>query len=138
MADLAISTTISLVDPGQAETYDAIPVSTVTVGQAVHFDPTTGKIAAADANAAGDQQFAGIVVKVTGRAATVLKRGRVYGFNLSGMNYFAPAYVSDTAGSLADGAGTLTVNAGKVVPVAESGGPVKALYIDADWLRVWS
>lgn len=138
MADLTISTTISLIDPGQCETYDAIPATTVAVGDAVHFDPTTGKIAAADANAAGDQQFAGIVVKVTGRAATILKRGRVYGFNLSGMSYFAQAFVSDTAGKLADAAGTLEVAVGKVVPVAESGGPVKALYIDADWLRVWS
>lgn len=140
MADITVTPAqVSIVDPGQAELYDFEVPSTesLTVGDAVFVD-SNGQIQQADANGAGEQQFAGIVVKITGRGATVLKSGRCYGFDLSGMAYFDIAYLSDTAGAIADAAGTMTVHVGKVVSVAESGSVKKALYVEADWLRAWA
>ena len=90
------------------------------------------------ANAAGQQQFAGICLttKGAGETTSVLVRGEVYGFTLTGA-YFSAVFVSDTAGSLADAAGTMTVNVGKIVPINDPD-MTKVLYIEADWLRVWT
>lgn len=137
MADLTISTAISLIDPGQCETFDGIPAETLSVGQPIYLVAATGKIGVADADAAGKQQFRGIVTKITGRAASFVKRGLVYGYDLSGMDFDDPVYLSDTAGSLADAAGTMEVIVGRVAQVPEAGGPKKAIYIDADWVRAW-
>jgi hypothetical protein len=140
MADIALTAAqIGRVDPKEAEVYDFEWLTTApTVGQAVYVDPTTGKVGVADANDSGKEQFAGIVLSVQGRGVSVLKRGRVYGFTLTGMNYWAIAYLSNTAGALADANGTMTVRVGKVVPITEAGQRIKVLYIDADWRSAWS
>ena len=137
MADITkTSAQIGLVDPAQAETYDFEKAEDLELGDAIYMN-SNGKLAKADANAAGLKQFAGIVVAKQGRGVTVLKRGRAYGFDLSGLAYFAPVYLSDTAGAIGTAAGTLAVNVGKVVPMSDSD-KTKVLYVDADWLRVWS
>lgn len=140
MADLTLTAAqIARVDPALAEVYDFEWLTTApTVGQALYVDPTTGKVGVADANDSGKEQFAGIALAIQGKAVSVLKRGRVYGFALSGMNYWAPAYLSNTAGALADANGTMNVRVGKVVPITEAGQRIKVLYIDADWRDVWS
>lgn len=130
---------IARVDPLLAEIYDFEWLTAApTVGQAVYIDPTTGKIGVADANDSGKQQAAGIVLSVLGKGVSVLKRGRVYGFTLTSLNFFAPVYLSDTAGALDDSVGTMTVRMGKVVPITEAGQRIKVLYIDANWADVWS
>jgi len=140
MSDIALTAArIALVDPAEAEVYDFEWLTTApTVGQAVYVDPTTGKAGVADANDSGKEQFAGIVLSVRGKACSVLKRGRVFGFTLTGMNFWAIAYLSNTAGALADANGTMTVRVGKVVPIAEAGNITKCLYVDADWRDAWS
>lgn len=128
-----------MVDPGYAEIYDFPKGEDLGVGDAVYL-ASDGKIYQADANVAGEEQFLGIVARTKGFAATVLKKGRIRGFDLSGMDYFDLLYLSNAAGNLADAAsvGGMTVIVGKVVPVAEAGNPVKVAYIYADWLRAWS
>lgn len=139
MADITVTAAqVAAVFPDKAEIVDMIAAETITAGQAVFLD-TNGKAQLADANAAGEQQFRGIALTGggAGQGISVLKRGHVYGFTVSGMAYDAIAYLSDTAGALGTTAGTMTVNAGRVVPLSDAS-LTKVLYIDADWLRTWS
>jgi hypothetical protein len=120
---------------------DLIAVEAITAGQAIYIT-TAGKAGVADANVAGKQQFRGIALKAAaiGGIVPVLKRGFVEGFTLTGVNFDALVYLSDTAGALADAVGTLTVNCGRVqaLPIYDTAGALKkVLYIEADWLRTW-
>lgn len=141
MTAIAIATAanVQLVFPQWAEVYDVVLTETVTQGQAV-YQLTTGKFGVADANASGKQQFRGIALGggAAGQSITILKRGHCYGFTVSSLNADAILYLSDTAGSLDDSVGTMTVNCGRVVALSDAGNLTKVVYIDADWLRAWS
>ena len=139
MADLTLTAAqIAPTHPLEAEIISVILAETVTAGQAA-YQTTSGTFGIADANAAGKQQFRGIFLEGggAGQAVSLLKHGPAYGYDLSGMDYDDPAYLSDTAGALADAAGTMTVNVGRVLALTDSA-KTKVLYIDADWLRAWS
>jgi len=139
MADIALTAAqVGACFPDKAEIVDMIAASTITQGQAL-YQTTAGKAAPADANAGGLQQFRGIALNGAGagQAVSVLVRGHIYGFTVSGMNGDAIAYLSDTVGALADAAGTMTVICGRVTCLTDSS-LTKVLYIDADWLRAWS
>lgn len=109
------------------------------VGQSFYIDPTTGKAGLCDANAAGKEQFAGIVLSKVAAGDTFLGhvRGELAGFDLSGLNYGALVYQGDNAGEVTDAAsGTKTIQIGRVLPI--NGTPMaKTLYVQADWLRNW-
>lgn len=139
MANLSIgSNGVSLVQADKAEIRDMIAVEAITAGQPV-YQTTAGKAGVADANAAGKQQFRGIALKdaAAGQPVPVLKRGFISGFVLSGVAYDGLVYLSDTAGSLADAAGTMTVNCGRVCAKTDPD-LTKILYVEADWLRAWA
>ncbi len=140
MADIALTAAqIAVVFPQEAEIVDVTLTEAVTKGQA-GYQLTTGKFGVADANAAGKQQFRGIFLKAgaAGQVVPLLKRGHVYGFTVAAMNGDAIAYLSDTAGALADAAGTMTVNVGRIVGLTDHGVFTKVLFVDADWLRAWA
>lgn len=139
MADITVTAAqVAALFPEKAEIVDMIAAEAITAGLAVYQD-TNGKAGIADANASGKQQFRGIALNAAGagQAVSVLVRGHVAGFAVSGMNGDAIAYLSDTAGALADAHGTMTVNAGRVACLTDSS-LTKVLYICADWLRAWS
>lgn len=139
MADLTIvSNGVHLVFADQAEIKDMIAAEAITKGQPV-YRTSAGKAGVADANAAGKQQFRGIALKAAsaGQPVPVLKRGFLSGFVLSGVAYDGPVYLSDTAGSLADAAGTMSVICGRVHALPDPD-LTKILYVDADWLRAWA
>jgi hypothetical protein len=129
---------VSLVYPTKAEIMDVILTEAVEAGQPL-YQLSTGKFGLADANGAGKQQIRGLALKsgAAGQAVSMLKKGHVAGFAVSGMNADAAVYLSDTVGELADGAGTMTVNCGRVTVLTDST-PTKVLYFEADWLRAWS
>lgn len=140
MADISVTAAeVGRVFPDRDEVYDFIAAEAITKGAPVFFDATTGQVELADANVADEQQFRGIAVTeaAAGQAITILKRGCVYGFDLSGMSYDDLAYLSDTVGRISTTVGTLTVNVGRVVALADHDA-TKVLYVDADWLREWS
>ncbi len=87
----------------------------VAAGQTAYYT-TTGTAGLADANASGKHQAAGIFLDTVGAGETarVLEEGWATGFTLSSQAYDAPLYQSDTAGALADAAGTATVAVGRV------------------------
>ena len=139
MADLTIgSNGISLVHSDEAEIFDMKAAEAITAGQPVYIT-TAGKAGVADANAAGKQQFRGIALKgvAAGEIVPVLKCGFLSGYDLSGVAYNGLVYLSDTAGKLADAAGTMTVNCGRVFQKTDPD-LTKILYVEADWLRAWS
>lgn len=139
MADITVTAAkVGVVYPDNAEIYDFIAAEALTAGQAVYMLTGAGTVGVADANVANKQQIRGIALNAVGagQAVSVLKRGQVYGFTLAG-DYDSLAYLSDTAGALADAAGTMTVNAGRVVGLPDNSN-TKVLYVDADWLREWA
>lgn len=140
MADIAVTAAqVGLVFPDEAERFDADALVTITAGQSLYVDPTTGKVGLCDANDAGKEQFAGIALNGggAGQGISVLRRGHVYGYTLSGMNYAALAYQGDTAGALADAASaTKTVRVGKVQALNDAN-KTKVLFVDATMTANW-
>ena len=139
MADIALTAAqIAPVKATECEIVDMIAAATITAGQAV-YQTTAGKADVADANGAGAQQCRGIALKggAAGQVIPVLRKGHVYGFTVSSMNGDALAYLSDTAGALADASGTMTVRVGRVTCLTD-GNLTKVLFVDTPWATVWS
>jgi len=139
MADLTVTAAqVAAIDPLKAEIYSMIAAETITAGKAV-YQTTSGTAGVADANVANKQQIRGIALNGggAGQAIDVLKKGRCYGFTLSDQTYDDPIFLSDTAGALADAAGTLTVPCGLVVAMSDSS-LTKVLYVDCRWNADWA
>lgn len=91
----------------------------VAIGQAVRLDTTTGKWTLAKATATGEARVWGVLVSKdgAGAAGTAVRDGVLDGFALSALDYDAIVYLSDTDGTLADAAGTVTTAIiGRVIP----------------------
>ena len=139
MADIDYTTAqVAVVYPGRAEIYDFLAGATIEAGQAV-YQTSTGTVGLADANGSGTLQFRGIALTGggSGQAISVLKRGHVYGFDLSALDEDALLYLSDTAGDLSSTVGSTTINCGRVTRLTDANASQVA-YIEADWLRDWS
>jgi hypothetical protein len=133
MADLTVTAAqVSPIFPRFAEIYPFVAAETITAGQAVYLT-TAGKVGVADANASGKQQSRGIALNGggAGQAIDVLKKGHVAGFTVA-QAYDAQLFLSDTAGALADAAGTMSVPIGRVIAMSDSS-LTKVVYIEADW-----
>lgn len=133
MADLALTAAqISAMDKDSAEIINGVLGGTVTAGQTVYQD-TSGTWQAGDASAAGTTKNPGIALEAggSGQGISILKRGLVGGFTIT-QAYGATVYLSDTAGSLADAAGTVSKIMGAVVGLSDSD-KTKVLFIDASW-----
>lgn len=136
MADIALTAAqVGAVFPDGAEIFDMIAAVTITAGQAV-YENSAGKAALADANAgSGAEQFRGVALSggAAGQAISVLKKGHVYGYTLSGIAYDGAVWLSDTAGAFADAPSTTNaVRAGRVVALSDAN-LTKVLYVDAQW-----
>jgi hypothetical protein len=140
MADIVVTVNqVGRAQPQKDEVYDFIAAEAIAKGQPV-YQLSTGKVGVADANAAGKQQVRGIALTkaAAGSPVAVLKRGFATGFTVSGLNADSPLYLSDTAGSLADAAGTMTVVVARVVAMTDYPTLTKLVYVDCDWSKIWS
>ncbi len=140
MADIAlVAAQVDAVKPEISEIMDVTLAEAVTRGQALYL-VSSGKYGVADANAAGKQQFRGIALRAgaAGETIPMLKRGPVAGYTLTSQAYDAPIYLSDTAGALADGAGTMTVVAGRVIPMNDAPNFTKVLWVESDYSKIWA
>ena len=144
MADLTVTAAqVGLVDPMKSVTLAGIAAATITKGQACYVD-SSGTINLADATTAGGApiQVRGVALNAAaaGQAVTLVKEGALYGYDLSGMDYSGPVFLSETAGALADatpaGTGTAVV-IGIVAPLTDKD-KTKVLYVDARWRQDWS
>lgn len=139
MADLALysGATAHAIWPEKAKIKPVKANETVANAQAAYL-ASTGKYGLADANAAGKHQFRGIFLEAagSGQGTSLLERGTVGGYDVSGMAYDALVYLSDTVGTLSSTAGTATIVVGRVVPMSDDD-LTKVIEIDtvftADW-----
>lgn len=134
MADIAVTAAkVGLVDPDKSVTFDGIAAEAITKGQPL-YQVTTGKFGIADANAANKQQVRGIALQDAGanQAVTMLVKGAAYGWTLTSQAYDTPVFLSDTAGALADAAGTLGVPVGVVTSLADKD-LTKVIFFDIRW-----
>ena len=134
MADITVTAAkVAVLYPSQAEIYDMIAAAAITAGQVV-YQTSAGKAGLADANGSGTRKVVGIALNAAaaGKAVSVLKRGFVAGFTLSGA-YDSEVFLSDTAGALADTQSTTTpIRVGKVMPMSDKD-ITKILYVEALW-----
>lgn len=134
MADITVTAAqFGLVDPTKAVLFDGIATETITKGQAL-YQTTSGKFGIADANVANKQQVRGVAIQDAGagQGVTMLIKGGAYGFTLTSQSYDDPVFLSDTAGTFADAAGTLTVPVGVVTSLADSS-LTKIIFFDIRW-----
>lgn len=117
MADIALVTAnrVKVVEPLIQRTLPA--AEAIVAGAAVRID-TAGKFTNAKGTDATEARAYGIATKTVGagEGLTAVKRGIMDGWDLSGLAYDAPVYLSDTDGRLADSAGTVSVIVGRVYP----------------------
>ena len=93
------------------------------------YRDANGKADLASAAVAGTAGARGIAMKTVaaGEALTVVTEGEIEGFTIT-QDYDAPLFVSDTAGALADAAGTTSVAVGNVSALSDKD-LTKILYV---------
>lgn len=126
MADIAKKSTgirpIGL--PGDYEQVESRLAETLANGDAVRLDVTTGEFTGANGTDATESNFVGILLEggVAGEYRTAICKGEVEGFVLTGLNFGASIYLSDTDKTLeGTTAATVDVVIGKVYPARASG-----------------
>jgi len=120
MANLALVTANKL-EVVESISQMTLPTAEVcSPGQAVRLDTSNGKYTKANGTTAAEARIYGVVVggkaNVAGEPVTAIRKGVLDGYDLSGLAYDAPVYLSDTDGALADAAGTVSVVVGRVIP----------------------
>jgi len=120
MADLTLVTAnkINVDTAGPNTQFEGVAAAAITAGSPVCFDGTNDTVWPSDANDAAKDAVAGIACRTVaiGETVTCLRRGYMSGWS----NLPVPGsvvFVSDTAGALADAAGTLSLAVGVVFPV---------------------
>jgi hypothetical protein len=118
MADLSVTAANArpVVVKGDFPAVASVALTSLTP---VYLDGTTGKAAKGDASAAGTAGVVGLAARAVGAdgGVTILGNGSIVaGIDLSGLSYGDRVYLSDTAGALADAAGTVSVCIGRVIP----------------------
>lgn len=131
MADITVTAVkVGTSNPDFAIIKNMVAAAAITAGQTVYQD-SNGLADLADGSAATTAQIHGIAITgaAIGQAVAVLQYGMVEGFAITGLAYDARVYVSDTAGALADAAGTVPVTVGRVVGLTD-GAVTKVLEIN--------
>lgn len=117
--------TITSVRPVRFENTDHKVLPTgeaVTIGQYIRHDSTTGKWALGNATTAAEVGYGGGFIAdhtaAVGEAVTGWKAPAILdvGEALAGLSYGQRVYLSDTDGTLADAAGTVSTLIGVVIP----------------------
>lgn len=124
MADLTLTTAnkVSVDTSGPNVQITGVAGAAITAGQPVCFDGTNDTFIVADANNAAADAVFGIATRTvaSGEPLTVMRIGIMSGWS----NLPVPGkqvFVSDTAGALADAAGTASLPVGVVVPIFSVG-----------------
>lgn len=111
------------------ESISGYAAEAIAAGQYVRLDTTTGQLALGNGTAAGEARAGGIALRsvVAGQELTILRKGEIYlGDALDALTFDDDIFLSNTDGTLADAAGTVSVIVGTVVPLYGQGGPGSA------------
>lgn len=132
MGDLTVTAAqVGLVFPNKSERFDGIAGVTITAGQVLYQIASSGELGLADENASAEASHVwGIALNGggAGQAISVLRRGHLYGFDLSSLSYGAACSLSDTAGALLDTGATTNI-VGRVTAVPDAI-MTKVLFVD--------
>jgi hypothetical protein len=131
MADLTVTAArLRPLEVIEAEFQPMIAAEAITKGQAVAYN-AAGQAVLADASAAGTAKVEGVATTgaAAGDAFDAIFRGRLAGYDLSGLDAGESVYLSDTAGALGDVAGTVSVAVGRVVVMTDPDA-TKILFVD--------
>ena len=117
-----------LVDPAKA-------AEAITAGAIVRIDTTAGKFTNGNGSSSTEVRIYGVALKTAaaGEPVTAIRKGVLDGWDLSGMNYDAAVYASDTDGRLDTAAGTVSLVIGRVIPGTANllgASPDKLLFVD--------
>lgn len=107
----------------------------ITIGNYVRLNTSTGKLELGNASSAGEAKQGGIALAtvVVGQTVTAVVDGDLdVGNALSALAFNAEVYLSDTDGTLADGAGTVSKIIGRVRPVWSGTSADKILRVEVD------
>lgn len=106
MADLTLVTANKVEIVESFEQMTLPTAETVHPGQVARLDASTGKFTKGNASSATEEAIYGIatggVANVAGQPITAIRHGVLDGFDLSGLDYWDPVYLSFTDGALAD------------------------------------
>lgn len=118
MADISLVTANKVFVVESIEQLTLPAAEAITAGMAMRLDTSTGKFTKSNGSSAGEARGKWLATKTVaaGEPVTGIKRGVMDGYDLSGLNYDAPVYLSDTDGRLADAAGTVSTVVGRVIP----------------------
>lgn len=121
----AITLTAAQVAPVNETEYTPVTYiagEALTKGQLFAIDTTTGKAYLADGSTGARNNVRGVVTIGAGAGYPIhgLEDGSMYGFDLSGLAYDAPVYLSNTAGAADTAAGDVSVVVGRVKPMTDS------------------
>lgn len=91
---------------------------TITAGDAVRIDATTGRFVRALADTAANARIWGIASNsaTAGLVVTAIRRGVMDGWDFDADDYDAEMYLSNTAGRIDNAAGTVSTVIGRVIP----------------------
>jgi predicted RecA/RadA family phage recombinase len=134
MADIALTAAnVRRVAPRGDEVYIGIAAVAITQGQVLYMN-SDGKLALADGSAAGTATVVGVALNAAaiGQAVTYMKSGKIGGFTVSGLTPGAFVYLSDTAGALADAAGTVSFVCGRIIASSDTT-PSDQLYLEINY-----
>jgi hypothetical protein len=129
---------VGVIDPIKSTIKSYIANAAITKGQACYIT-TAGKADLCDGNGSGTLQFRGIALNAAaaGEAVDLLQDGELYGFTLAG-NVDSLVYVGDTAGELADSAGSTAIVAGRVSVLTNYPTLTKVLRVFVQWEANWA
>ena len=124
---------ISVVYPHKAKIDNGIAAAALEAGQPVYID-SNRKYNKADSNTTAADQFRGIALETVGAGmpVSILVEGELTGYTLTGA-YDSALYVSDTAGELADAAGTTSLQVGRIVGLPRSNGTMTKILKVTGW-----
>ena len=131
MADLTITTARPV---NVIEQFTGPSAEVLTLGQYARFNVTTGKIELGNATNAAEARDGGIVItpaEYAGAPVTIVSKGLIdVGNALSALTYDDDVFLSDTDGTLADAAGTVSKIVATVVPANGATTADKLLRVD--------
>lgn len=133
--ELALVTAATVRVVQSREQLTLVAAETIVAGAPVRFNGTTGTFANGNGSDMTEGKVYGIATHSAnaGEALTAIRRGIMDGWDLSGLNYWATVYLSDTDARISGTAGTKAVTVGYVgAGTAEVLGtaPTKLLYLD--------
>lgn len=107
----------------------------ITAGAIVRIDTTAGKFTNGNGSSSTEARIYGVACKTVaaGEPVTAIRKGVMDGWDVSGLNYDAAVYASDTDGRLDTAAGTVSLVIGRVIPATANllgASPDKLLFVD--------